>query len=78
MLRILDGWPDLASMPLADAVHVQVEAKRLAYADMERYVGDDANVEHLLDVRPLDAAGRLCVPVSDLVFAAGALRVAAA
>lgn len=48
MLRIMEGW-DLAQMPLADVLHIMIESKRLAYRDLERHVGDNAKVEHLLD-----------------------------
>lgn len=46
MLNIIEGF-DLASMGFysADAVHVMVEAKKLAYADRNAYMGDPDFVE---------------------------------
>ena len=43
MLNILEGFPlafEEWGRPTADSLHVMIEAKKLAYADMQRYVGD--------------------------------------
>jgi gamma-glutamyltranspeptidase/glutathione hydrolase len=49
-LNILEGY-DLAAMGhnSSQAIHVQVEALKLAFADRERYVGDPAHVEVPVD-----------------------------
>ena len=44
MLNIMDAFPDFTMTPdagiSADALHILIEAKKLAYADMQRYVAD--------------------------------------
>jgi gamma-glutamyltranspeptidase / glutathione hydrolase len=41
MLNIMEGFPlERFGQNSADALHVMIEAKKLAYADMYRYVGD--------------------------------------
>ena len=60
-LKILEGY-DLGAMGhnSAQALHLQVEALKLAFADRERYVGDPAHVD---------------VPVEGLLSAEYAARV---
>lgn len=48
MVRVLDGF-DLHAMNAADALHVQIEAKKLAYADASTFFGDGNDCAHLLD-----------------------------
>jgi gamma-glutamyltranspeptidase/glutathione hydrolase len=46
-LNVFDGYSP-AAMSLEDQVHVMVEAKKLAFADRDRYLGDGASVAALL------------------------------
>jgi gamma-glutamyltranspeptidase / glutathione hydrolase len=78
MLNILAG-DDLGALPWgsADAVHLAVEAKKLAFADRLAYVGDPRFVENPLD-RLLDPAyGRARRAAIDLRRAADAAAAGA-
>src|SRR3954464_3833146 len=44
ILNILEGYPDLAAMPRERALHLYLEASRLAYADRGAFVADPGYV----------------------------------
>src|SRR3954470_24696366 len=44
ILNILEGYPDLATMPRERALHLYLEASRLAYADRGAFVADPGYV----------------------------------
>jgi gamma-glutamyltranspeptidase / glutathione hydrolase len=48
ILNILEGYPDLATMPRERALHLYIEASRLAYADRGAFVADPGYVSVLL------------------------------
>ena len=39
-LNILEGYPNLSTMPRADAFHYFLEASRYSFADRNAYLGD--------------------------------------
>src|SRR5205809_4548386 len=50
MLNILEEFPLRAyGHNSADALHAMIEAKKLAYADLDRYVGDPAHTSVPVD-----------------------------
>ena len=59
MLNLVEGF-DLAAMGpgSADALHVMIEAKKIAFADRARYLSDPA-------FSPVDVAGLVCKPYAD-------------
>ncbi|WP_119153103.1 gamma-glutamyltransferase family protein [Caldimonas tepidiphila] len=68
---------DLGSLPVdgADAQHLQIEAMKLAFADVYRYVADPASMEvtpeQMLDESYLEQRARLIDPRRAQVFEAG-------
>ena len=84
MLEMMELYPlGLYGLQSADALHVMIEIKKLAYADMLRYVGDprvsDVPVVAMLDQARLDERARLvdttrasCAVESDPWLARGA------
>jgi gamma-glutamyltranspeptidase len=77
-LKILEQF-DLSAMGLlsADAVHVMVEAKKLAFADRERWAADPRSVETpLAKLLSADYAARLAARIE--MRSAGPTRMAAA
>ena len=63
MLNIMERFP-LAQwgQNSADALHVMIEAKKLAYADMYRYVGDPKFSQHSRRRNALEGLRRASAP----------------